>query len=152
MKREKIIKKETKKVILTIAIISALLLTGLSAVSATKATTVQKRSVTAKITEETIKVEKLVEGRNQGHWFFCADVDSTGYATLAVLRCYDGIISVTYSDGVTTINAPLRTKTFMGPHTIDIYGFGGTTSWGGSVTNRDISFTGLGIACFIKPL
>ena len=152
MKREKIIKKETKRVILAVTIISVLLLTGLSAVSAMDTVTVQKRPVTAKVTEETIKVGKLAEGKNQGHWFFCADVDSSGYAKNAVIRCYDGILSVTYYDGVTIINAPFKTKTFMGAHKVEIYGFGGTASWGGSVTNKDVAFAGFGMVCFVQPL
>lgn len=141
-----------KKVILTITIIFVLLLTGLSAATAMKNVPVKKEPTATQITEEPLSMSKLVERRHLGHWFFFADVNSTGYAETAVVRCYDGIISVTYSDGITVIDAPIRDKTFTGAHTIKIYGFGGTKNWGGSVTGRNISFAGLGIICFIQPL
>ena len=141
-----------KRAILTIAIIFVLLLAGLFAVTSIKTVTVKNISASAQVTEEIVEVAKLTENGHLRHWFFFADVNSTGYAETAVIRCYDGIISVTYSDGITVIDAPIRYKTFTGAHTIKIYGFGGTKNWGGSVTGRNISFTGLGIICFIQPL
>ena len=141
-----------KKATLTIAIISMLLLAGLSTVTGMKTISAKNEKTTTRITEETVEVSKLVDTKYQRHWFFFADVNSSGYAKEAVVRCYDGIISVTYSSGVTTINTPLADKTFRGLHTVDIYGFGGTISWGGSVINKDISFEGFGMICFIQPL
>ena len=141
-----------KKATLTVTIISVLLLTGLSTVTTMKTVTVKNGQTTAQITEGLVEASKLVESTYQRHWFFFADVNSTGYAKRAAVRCYDGIISVTYSNGATTIDAPLRTKTFMGPHAVNIYGFGGTISWGGMVNNKDIAFEGFGMVCFVRPL
>ena len=140
-----------KKATLTIAIISMLLLAGLSTVTGMKTTSTKNEKTIARITEETVELSKLVDTKYQRHWFFFANVNSAGYAKEAVVRCYDGIISVTYSNGVTTINAPFADKTFNGLHTVDIYGFGGTISWSGSVTNKDISFEGFGMVCFVQP-
>ena len=136
-----------KKATLTVAIISVLLLAGLSTVTTMK--TVKNGQTTAQITEGLVEVSKLVDTKYQRHWFFFADVNSSGYAKEAVVRCYDGMISVTYSDGVTNVNSLFGSETFTGSHSVHIYGFGGTASWAGSVTDRDVSFGGFVLVCFV---
>ena len=138
-----------KKATLTIAIISMLLLAGLSTVTGIKTTSAKNEKTTTRITEETIEASKPVDTNYQRHWFFFADVNSTGYAERAAVRCYDGIISVTYSDGVTNVNSLFGSETFTGSHSVHIYGFGGTASWAGSVTDRDVSFGGFVLVCFV---
>lgn len=140
-----------KRAIVTIAIIFVLLLTGLSVATAMKNIPVKKEPAATQVLEEPLSTSKLVERKHLGHCFLFADVNSTGYAETATVRCYDGIISVTYSDGITIVNASIRDKTFTGAHTINIYGFGGTKNWGGSVTGRDVSFEGFVLICFIQP-
>lgn len=141
-----------KKVILTIGVVLVLLLTGASTIISIKTVNIKEIETTAKINEKPMDVSKPVENKYMRYCFFFADIDSSGYANKAVIRCYDGILSVTYYDGVTTINAPFKNKTFIGAHKVEIYGFGGTKSWAGSVTNKDLAFAGFIMFCFVQPL
>ena len=138
-----------KKTILITAIILVLLLTGASAAISIKTVPIKEIETTAQITEKPIEVSKPVESKYQRHCFFFANINSDGYAKRAAVRCFDGVISVTYSDGVTNVNSLFGSETFTGSHAVQIYGFGGTASWAGSVTNRDVSFGGFALVCLV---
>ena len=138
-----------KKTILTTAIILVLLLTGVSAAISIRTVPMKKIETAAQITEEPMDVSKPVESKYQRRCFLFADIDSSGYAKRATVSCFDGIISVTYSNGVTNVNSPFGPETFTGSHSVHIYGFGGTKNWAGSVTNRDVSFGGFVLICLV---
>jgi len=133
-----------KKTILTTAITLALLLTGVSA-----AVSMKEIKATSQISEKPIEVTKPAESKYHRHCFFFADIDSSGYAKKATIRCYDGIISVTYYNGVTNVNFRFGSETFTESHVVQIYGFGGTHNWAGTVTNKDIAFAGFTLVCIV---